>query len=446
MNAAAKTKSVEMKTAGKAVLKSGKRTVVKKVKPAAKKSEPVVSKTAAKQKVGKTAPKNLTKKTKNQKAKRVVSDKNSKPAKKAKPVVSTRKTNKIGKKIESLISSKTVKTPPKKTETKATKIKTLKTKKAVSPEKIVLDGKKKRVIAKAKVNQKPKQTKQKALTKTINSPKTNPTVSTKKVKTVKGKIRSAAVSAKAKTKIQKPKQTIAVKKTRAVKEKPTQRFAVQPAKLKKQAAKPVISGKKVESAKTKTKSAGKKFDVKNGKETKPNVAAKNTKAAKKKAGAIVRAPKTHLRKTDSIVLPKNLKAIENKNGKWLEEKVKLVGLSPRKEEKKKKIKPISSAVFRGKKDRYDFKVFSIKEKIENVPAIYIISRRKTDKNNRGHHALVCIGQADSISDEIKRHQKSKCVKKYDANVISILPEENEKKRLKIETDLRAAHTIACKLR
>ena len=59
--------------------------------------------------------------------------------------------------------------------------------------------------------------------------------------------------------------------------------------------------------------------------------------------------------------------------------------------------------------------------------------------------LVCIGQTESVLGEIKRHKKGKCVKKYQANVISILPEENEKKRLRIETDLKAAHTIVCTL-
>ncbi|MGI8642223.1 MAG: hypothetical protein ACR2MG_20020 [Pyrinomonadaceae bacterium] len=112
---------------------------------------------------------------------------------------------------------------------------------------------------------------------------------------------------------------------------------------------------------------------------------------------------------------------------------------------RKKVKPISSAVFRGKKDRYDFKVFPLNEMFEAIPAVYIISKRTTDKFKRGHHALICIGETDSISDEIKKHKKGKCVKKHNANVISILPEANEKMRLKIETDLKAAHTIACNL-
>ncbi len=113
--------------------------------------------------------------------------------------------------------------------------------------------------------------------------------------------------------------------------------------------------------------------------------------------------------------------------------------------KKKKAKPICAAVFRGKKDRYGFEVFPLDAEFEDVSAIYVISKRKIDKRKKGHHALVCIGQTESLLGEIKRHKQGKCVKKYQANVISILPEENEKKRLRIETDLKAAHTVVCNL-
>lgn len=115
--------------------------------------------------------------------------------------------------------------------------------------------------------------------------------------------------------------------------------------------------------------------------------------------------------------------------------------APRKS-KPKKVKPIGAAIFRGKKERYGFQVYPLDAEFEDVSAIYVISKRKIDKQKRGHHALVCIGQTDSILGEIKRH-KNKCIKKHNANVISILLEENEKKRLRIEEDLKSAHAIAC---
>ena len=109
----------------------------------------------------------------------------------------------------------------------------------------------------------------------------------------------------------------------------------------------------------------------------------------------------------------------------------------------KKAKAISSAVFRGEKNRYDFTVFPLDAVFENVPAIYIISRRVVDKSKKAHHALVCIGQTESLLDELKKHKKDKRTKKFAANSISLLREENENRRLKIETDLKAAHAIRC---
>lgn len=111
--------------------------------------------------------------------------------------------------------------------------------------------------------------------------------------------------------------------------------------------------------------------------------------------------------------------------------------------RKKKVKPLGAAVFRGKKERYDFQVFPIEGELEDAAAIFIISRRVTDKNKRAHHRMVCIGQTDSVLGELKRHRRGKCFKQHKANAISVLREENEQKRLKIEADLKSAHQIPC---
>ncbi len=110
---------------------------------------------------------------------------------------------------------------------------------------------------------------------------------------------------------------------------------------------------------------------------------------------------------------------------------------------KKKVKPIGSAVVRGKSGRYDFEVFSIDAELKDGSAIYVISKRVTDQRGKGHLKFVCIGQTDSLLGDIKKHAKGKCIKQHKANVICLLREESEKTRLKIETDLREAHTIVC---
>ena len=110
---------------------------------------------------------------------------------------------------------------------------------------------------------------------------------------------------------------------------------------------------------------------------------------------------------------------------------------------KKKSPKISEAVFRGKKSLYNFEVIPLNEEFEDDSAIYVISKRVTDRRGKGHHAFVCIGQTDSVLGEIKKHKKAKCVKQHSANVICLLREESEENRLRIEADLRAAHASFC---
>ena len=110
---------------------------------------------------------------------------------------------------------------------------------------------------------------------------------------------------------------------------------------------------------------------------------------------------------------------------------------------RKKSPKISEAIFRGKKSLYSFEVFPLTAELEETSGIYVISKRKTDKSGKSHHAFVCIGQTDSITGEIKKHQKGKCVKQHAANVVCLLKESNEKNREKIEADLKAAHATVC---
>jgi len=202
---------------------------------------------------------------------------------------------------------------------------------------------------------------------------------------------------------------------------------------------PVISARKIVKITEKIKPivAAPKF-VKKTIKVKPAVTAKKAGGKIQKLKLIL--PAAPVKKLDSKIekatLGRKVKPVEN-----VIEATQARPLKP----KNRKAKPICSAVFRGKKERYDFKVFALNEIFEPIPAVYIISKRKTDKRKKGHHALICIGETASVSDELKRHRKGKCVKKHEANVVSILPEADAKVRLKIETDLKAAHTVACNL-
>jgi hypothetical protein len=169
------------------------------------------------------------------------------------------------------------------------------------------------------------------------------------------------------------------------------------------------------------------------------------KPVKKASAAGKKTEKKVERKVErkvEIVIPK-INSKSNKNVRPAEKKVEIVIPPITVKPVKKKIKPISSAVVRGKNGRYDFEVFPLDAELKDGSAIYVISKRITDRRGRGHHKFVCIGQTESLIGEIKKHKKDKCIKQYSANVICLLREESAANRLKIETDLREAHSIAC---
>jgi hypothetical protein len=105
---------------------------------------------------------------------------------------------------------------------------------------------------------------------------------------------------------------------------------------------------------------------------------------------------------------------------------------------------ISEAVFRGRNSLYNFEVYPMNVKFNEVPAVYIISRRKIDRHGKGHHFLVCIGQTESLVEDIKKHKRGKCVKQLQADTVSVILEDDEQKRLEVENDIKAAHTIPCR--
>ena len=99
---------------------------------------------------------------------------------------------------------------------------------------------------------------------------------------------------------------------------------------------------------------------------------------------------------------------------------------------------IGEATFRGKKTPYNFEVYPLNIEFNEVPAVYVISRRKVDKHGRAHHAIVHVGQTESLAAEVKTQRKGKYLKQYQANVVSVLLSESEKSRAAIEADLKSA--------
>jgi histone H1/5 len=109
----------------------------------------------------------------------------------------------------------------------------------------------------------------------------------------------------------------------------------------------------------------------------------------------------------------------------------------------KKPRKISDAVFRGKSSAYSFQVYPLASEILDTPGVFILSRRRTDKFGHGHQSAVCIGEANSIAAELKKHKRAKCVKNNEPNVVCILTEESPATRTSVLKDLTDARKFGC---
>lgn len=110
---------------------------------------------------------------------------------------------------------------------------------------------------------------------------------------------------------------------------------------------------------------------------------------------------------------------------------------------RKRIRKLSTAVFRGARTEYSFDVFPISPSITDWSAVFIFSRRLVDKKGRAHHAVSCVGEAKSLVAEIKRHKRSKCVKASAANVVCVLKEADRGSRVDVVQDISDARQFSC---
>jgi hypothetical protein len=110
---------------------------------------------------------------------------------------------------------------------------------------------------------------------------------------------------------------------------------------------------------------------------------------------------------------------------------------------RKRIRKLSTAVFRGSQLEYNFDVYPISTAITDNPVVFIFSHRKVDKKGRAHHAVSCVGETPSIVSEMKKHKRARCVKGNEANVVCILRESDRKARSGVLDDITAVRAFSC---
>jgi len=109
----------------------------------------------------------------------------------------------------------------------------------------------------------------------------------------------------------------------------------------------------------------------------------------------------------------------------------------------KRVRKLSTAVFRGSRSEYTFDVYPLSTAITDNPVVYIFSRRKVDKLGRWHHAVSCVGETQSIVSEIKKHKRARCVKGSESNVVCIIKEADRRARSGVLDDIASARAFSC---
>lgn len=111
---------------------------------------------------------------------------------------------------------------------------------------------------------------------------------------------------------------------------------------------------------------------------------------------------------------------------------------------RKRVRKLSTALFRGLCSQYSFNGFPITAPIGDVAAVFVISRRKIDRSGGAHHAVSCIGETDSMQAELKKHKRATCVKRNGANVVCLLKEADKAARMAVAADIASARTFKCR--
>lgn len=96
---------------------------------------------------------------------------------------------------------------------------------------------------------------------------------------------------------------------------------------------------------------------------------------------------------------------------------------------------MAQIAFRGESGRkYSFAIHPMTTLFKQEGAVYVITRRETDEQNRVTHKHVFVGQTDDLGRQFGG-VKDQVIARYNANCICVLPEADRKKRLNIESDL-----------
>ena len=95
------------------------------------------------------------------------------------------------------------------------------------------------------------------------------------------------------------------------------------------------------------------------------------------------------------------------------------------------------------KVEYNFTVYSYDTSFNALGAVYVVTNRQKKAKGGYTYSIVYIGETDDLSERLNTPSKISCLSKYKKNAICIYGEENEQKRLDIESDLLDNYSPPC---
>ena len=105
---------------------------------------------------------------------------------------------------------------------------------------------------------------------------------------------------------------------------------------------------------------------------------------------------------------------------------------------------LAKASFTGKSEKkYSFIVYPFDTNFKGIPAVYIVTNRHKNKEDKYRHTIVYIGITDNLKECFENHYKTTCFRRNMANVICVNSFRNEKERLNVEDDMIKGNSTPC---
>ena len=99
--------------------------------------------------------------------------------------------------------------------------------------------------------------------------------------------------------------------------------------------------------------------------------------------------------------------------------------------------------FTGESGRdYTFAAYSRDAQFKPVAAVYVITRREANPEGPTSHTRIYVGQTDNLQGQPFNHREH-CFDRKHANCVCVLAENDQDRRLAIETDLRRGYDPPC---